>query len=189
MAKTRWHFIRHGQSVANAEGWLAGHTDSPLSELGEAQTRARAAQVQALPVERVYTSDLSRAWRTAELLVGDVGWPIQRTEQLRERALGEWDRASDRLLAKHSPELMRWDLGPPGGEAPRDVARRFIRFFAGLPEGGETLVVAHGLALKAVLGLVDGTPTEAITSGAYRNLHREERWVEPSLWTGLLRAL
>ena len=36
---TTWHFVRHGQSVANAEGWVAGHVDTPLTELGKHQAR------------------------------------------------------------------------------------------------------------------------------------------------------
>jgi bisphosphoglycerate-dependent phosphoglycerate mutase len=45
-----WIFVRHGQSVANREGWLAGHYDAPLTDQGEAEAiAARCVLVDPLP--------------------------------------------------------------------------------------------------------------------------------------------
>ena len=38
----RWIFLRHGESVANAEGWLSGQVDTPLTERGRDQARQAA---------------------------------------------------------------------------------------------------------------------------------------------------
>lgn len=185
-----WHFVRHGESVANAERWLAGHVDAPLTEAGRAQARAMAANVRRLPVARVLTSDLCRASETAELLRGGQPWPLTRLATLRERHLGSWERVSRDTLDAGAPELMRFDLGPPGGEAPREVALRFTETFASLPEvDGDTLVVAHGLALKTVVGLLDGLPRETMLTSVWGNVHLESRSVSPSTWAQLAESL
>ena len=42
MNKTVIYIIRHGESIANLEKRTAGHTDTPLSELGKLQAEATA---------------------------------------------------------------------------------------------------------------------------------------------------
>ena len=53
-------FVRHAQSVANAQMWLAGRTDAPLTAAGEASARALSKTVLARGVVPVLSSDLSR---------------------------------------------------------------------------------------------------------------------------------
>ena len=185
-----WHFVRHAQSTANAEGWLAGHADAPLTAEGQAAARALAPEVRSLRLERAFTSDLERAWHTAELLLEDHDVQPRRIQGLRERDLGDWERESYDRLDAQDPHLYRWDLGPPGGESPRDVARRFLSFFAVCPDvPGETLVVAHGLALKALVGLIDGVPTQDIVRFGFGNLERRTRRVSRARFEALLAEL
>ncbi|HMV68138.1 MAG TPA: histidine phosphatase family protein, partial [Myxococcota bacterium] len=68
----RWLLVRHAESVANAGRWFSGHTDVPLSERGEAQARALGDELG--EVARVVTSDLRRAWDTAQIALG--GRPV-----------------------------------------------------------------------------------------------------------------
>src|SRR5690606_2611712 len=63
-----WTFVRHGQSVANAEGWLAGCLDSPLTARGLAEADATRDAVADIPLARAFASDLSRARLTAQRL-------------------------------------------------------------------------------------------------------------------------
>ena len=59
--------VRHGESVANAQGLLLGRTDAPLTEHGRAQAMAARALL-ANPVGELRTSPLGRARETAALL-------------------------------------------------------------------------------------------------------------------------
>lgn len=61
--------VRHAQSEDNATGILAGHKDTPLSVLGQAQARALGRAFQWVELQAVYSSDLMRARDTAAELV------------------------------------------------------------------------------------------------------------------------
>src|SRR5512135_3412206 len=61
---------RHGETAWNKEGRYQGHTDIPLSEVGEAQARALGRRLESLTIHRAVASPLSRARRTAELALG-----------------------------------------------------------------------------------------------------------------------
>ena len=62
-----------------------------------------APKIRALPIARVLTSDLKRAYRTAEILTQGTQLVPERFEAMRERHLGDWERKSKRwALAAHS---------------------------------------------------------------------------------------
>ncbi len=69
------HCIRHGQSTFNAAFELERvdplHWDAPLTELGEQQAKAAAAEVRDVPFELIVTSPLTRAIQTTLHLFGD----------------------------------------------------------------------------------------------------------------------
>ena len=80
--------VRHGESVANAQGLLLGRTDAELTETG----RAQAASVPSLlerPVAEVRSSPLRRAVDTAELL--GIGLPVHIDERWIEVDYGEFE--------------------------------------------------------------------------------------------------
>lgn len=72
-AQTRLVLIRHGESVAQAEGFLSGHdTCRGLSDLGRRQADALRERLlstgELADVDRVYTSILPRAIETADIV-------------------------------------------------------------------------------------------------------------------------
>jgi len=163
MGLTRWIFIRHGQAVSNAEGWYAGHTDSPLTERGRAQALEIAAEVAKLAPEVALASDLRRAHETARLALSTLDLEPTALRGLRERALGEWTRLRGETAPMAQRVLTAWAGRPPGGESLRDTARRAIHTL--LPwNGRDTTVVvfAHGALIRALIGVIDGTPRSLI---------------------------
>ena len=154
-----WVFLRHGESVANQEGWLSGIVDTPLTPLGREQAREAGRALADVSMDRAYCSDLSRAVDTAGLVLEGRGLEARQCVGLRERNLGDW---AHRLLAdlRESGEnqvILGWDSAPPGGESLADVATRTLGCLASLPDfEGDTLVVAHGAVLRVVLGAIDG---------------------------------
>lgn len=66
--------VRHGESVANAAGMFTGVLDVPLSERGvrEAHRAAELVAATELRFSLALTSELERAWRTAEVLAHDL---------------------------------------------------------------------------------------------------------------------
>ncbi len=101
----RLFLIRHGEIRQHKEKIFLGQTDIPLSDRGREQARQAAAELDRLGVGtgRIYTSDLSRAYETAETISRTmIADPISGEEAeaqreviplklFREMSLGEWD--------------------------------------------------------------------------------------------------
>ena len=73
MSHTTLLLIRHGQTQANLEGRVQGHSDAPLTELGQAQARAIAARLADDRPAALYVSPLGRARATAEIIGAHIG--------------------------------------------------------------------------------------------------------------------
>jgi uncharacterized phosphatase len=151
-------FVRHGESQNNFEGRLQGQNDSPLTEKG----RAQAATLAGWLVERgfrwsaAYSSPLSRARETAEMLAAKTGYPRPVVdEDLAEVSVGLLEAMTrDEIGQRHPTFLSRaitdlGDFSEFGGESYDSVQTRTRRFLARLEkthrEGADqVLVVAHG---------------------------------------------
>jgi len=169
-----WILLRHGESVANAENWLAGHIDTPLTALGRAQAVAAGRTLAQWPLGQVLSSDLSRARDTALIalhtwseLRGQRPPALQQLVSLRERDCGTWahrDRAELRAAGLMSC-LTDYDSSPPGGESQARLARRVLPALlkqAAINAAAPSLIVAHGGVLRILLAAIDGTPRDKI---------------------------
>ena len=150
---TTFLVIRHAESVANAGGYFGSQSDSPLTELGWTQARALAMALQHASINAIYSSDLSRARCTVELLASHHGRVIHETPLLRERDMGELTGKSFDEARATLPELWARLVArdptakPPGGETQADLGARVERFLSGLLERhlGQVVVIAsHG---------------------------------------------
>ena len=154
--------IRHGETAHNAEGRIQGQTDIPLSPVGRAQAQATGLHLRhcftaspvLLPVpDFVYSSDLSRARETAEIVceTARLRTPIV-SSLLRERHYGEWQGLLVSDVAVHRRTLDN----PPGGETEEQLYGRMNAALAHLSretgtESTVLMVVGHGGALRALL--------------------------------------
>ena len=66
-------FETHATSLDNEAGLASGWFDVDLSPLGRQQARALGARYAGVPLGAIHTSDLRRAWRTAELAFAPHG--------------------------------------------------------------------------------------------------------------------
>ncbi len=157
---TTLHFIRHGQSVWNAEIRIQGTSDPDLSELGVSQAKALVGKLPAF--ERVYSSDLARTRQTtSNILQGDIDH-VDFRPSLREIHLGPWEgvllkdateqypKETDQF--RHQPENFQLE----GAESFHELqhrARNAIDEILDECQGinGNILVVSHGAFLKSLL--------------------------------------
>jgi len=158
--------VRHGQSHANAEGWISGWIDVALTAQGEAEADALAEAIAALPIQRCLVSDLARARETAHRLLArrrDI--PVHVEPALRERHLGSVQgRRRDEILADPvSRQVMRiWDAAPMGAETHGELVGRALAALRRWDDGTPTLVVAHGALVRNVVGVLDGLASHEI---------------------------
>jgi probable phosphoglycerate mutase len=157
--------VRHGESVANAQGLLLGRTDAELTDAGRAQARAARALVQG-PVVEVRSSPLRRALDTADLLA--LGPPVTVDERFIEVDYGEFE--CQPLGGIPAEVWQRWqldrDFRPEGGETLAEVDRRVAlaceALFATEGAGarrtdGDVVVVSHVSPIKAAVAWALGT--------------------------------
>lgn len=149
--------VRHGESTWNAEQRWQGWADAPLSPLGEAQAREAAAGLTALAFDAVFSSDLQRARRTAELLA--PGREIVVEPLVRERDVGDWSGlTTEDIEARWPGQIDAWRTGaipsPPGGEENAEFTARVVRgmeHIAGqVGDDAVALVVVHGGVVRAL---------------------------------------
>lgn len=186
-----WILVRHGESVANAEGWLSGHLDVDLTARGIEQARALSALLTDVAPDRVFSSDLVRARRTAELALAGRGLPLIVTPALRERTIGEWEGMSKAELraSGRMDVLLSWEGRPPGGESQADLARRVLPWLAANDRPGTHLVFAHGGLIRVLVGLVGGTAPEEVGRRVIDNTEIVRLAVGAGRWAELLRSL
>jgi broad specificity phosphatase PhoE len=91
MTLTRFIFVRHGQSQANADGIIATAT-TPLTEAGVEQAKKTGKELLTLGVTTIVASPYVRAQQTAQTIADELGIPLEQIktiEELRERGLGD----------------------------------------------------------------------------------------------------
>jgi probable phosphoglycerate mutase len=123
--------VRHGQSEWNAERRWQGWIDIPLTSTGETQAtaRGRALADAGITSPVVFSSDLCRATRTAELIAAELGARVVTDERLRERHGGAWQGHTAEEIDERWPGLReqwrRREAHPPGAEHDHEVLARF----------------------------------------------------------------
>ena len=73
----------------NTERKTQGQSDIPLNEEGRQQARALALRLGTEQWDLIFSSDLSRAKETADIVAGTLGLSVQTDHRLREMHKGE----------------------------------------------------------------------------------------------------
>ena len=156
---TRIILIRHGQSEANVLDYFAGHSDYPLSELGHRQAEKTAEFLDSTPIDRIFSSDLPRAFMTAEHIARRKGLSIETDCRLREILAGDWEGVSFAEIREKFPnEYRTWfsDIGNggcPGGESTAQLWARFVpaaEELAAENDGKTICITTHATSLRVL---------------------------------------
>ena len=165
-------FLRHGESVGNAEDRFQGHADFPLTAKGRAQAEALAERWQAegRAFDVCIASPLLRACQTAEIVSSALKVPLEMDP--------DWMEINNGLIAGLTPEQAQ-QLAPhplfmtpythygQTGESRWEVymrAGRAIQRILDRPPA-RTLVAAHGGILNMAMYAILGIPVQADFSG------------------------
>lgn len=164
--------VRHGQSEGNVLGVFTGHSGYPLTDLGHKQAEMTAKYIGGnYCVDAVYSSDLPRAFQTAEHTARVFGLPIVTDCRLREINAGKWENIPFSELSLRFPEayaVWREDLihfSADGGESVMDVANRAVdalHAIAAANSGKCVVVVAHATTIRTALWKISGMPKSAM---------------------------
>jgi len=144
--------IRHGETALNVARTVQP-PDTPLSPRGLAQAEALARRMATLGLAAIVSSDLPRAWRTAEALAVTTGLRVEPSALLHERNFGD--------LRGRPYDSMGFDPlhmvdAPPNGESAEAFRQRVTDAFAMLVRlratlAGPLAAVTHGLVIRELL--------------------------------------
>ncbi len=158
--------IRHGQSTANASGIWQGQLDFPLSDEGQQQARLAGRALAGERIDGLYTSPLSRASETAQIIARETGFPgeVLPVEGLKERSGGMLEGTTREEREAGNAELMEQWLSLPeelgwtlvGAETDEEVLTRFGDTLSEIlsrhpSPAGSLVVVTHGGIMRAFL--------------------------------------
>ena len=158
------YIIRHGKTELNKANVLQGRSNYPLNEEGIEQAKKAAENLRGIRFAHVFTSPLTRAVQTAEIVCANIKPAID--DRLIEMDYGPYE-GSD--LKNPSPEIIAFfsdfahTPAPEGMEQLGSVVARageFIESIRNLP--GNILISTHAIAMKGILEYL--TPD---SNGAY----------------------
>ena len=156
---TRVLAIRHGETDWNLAARIQGQRDIPLNASGRHQAHRLALALADERLDAVYSSDLQRAWQTAQALTADNGCALHAETGLRERGFGVFEGLTFAEIAQRWPvQSERWrrrdaSFGAAGGEVLGDFYARCMATLTRLAcaHPGQTIaIVAHGGVLDCL---------------------------------------
>jgi len=160
LTPTRLYLVRHGQVADGHTDRYHGNNDIGLSPNGVRQLEDLAAQLTAVPLAGIYTSDLTRAWTGAEIISRGRNVTPCALPEFREIHFGAWEGLSFTEIAERYPaelEARFRDLTSfriPGGESLMDVRARALPRLNDLirqHSGQAFIVVAHAGVNRVIL--------------------------------------
>lgn len=167
------YIVRHGQTDYNKKELFQGQIDIPLNQTGLAQAHDAAEQLKDIKFDAVYSSPLSRARETCEIILNNNAYDgkILFDKRLMERSFGicEGESAKERFDKFGS----WWDLSSPhvfeGGESIDDMFKRVHNFLNDIKGKykGNILIVMHGGVGRAIHFYFNNLPADGNLSKAY----------------------
>ena len=165
-------FLRHGESVGNAEDRFQGHADFPLTEKGRNQARSLADrwQVEGVTFDQCIASPLLRACQTAEIICATLKVPLEVDP--------DWMEINNGLVSGLTPEQATQVVPAPNfmtpytrfgktGESRWELYLRAGRAIQHILDcsPGRYLVTAHGGVLNMAMYAILGIPVQADSNG------------------------
>jgi broad specificity phosphatase PhoE len=169
--------VRHGESVANGKSFFAGHLDIDLSQLGYKQAECTAEYiVKNYSVDVVYSSDLQRAYHTAEPIAKMTGALLKKEEALREIYAGDWQGLTfDELQSKYADSYGVWltDIGRAAcinGETVKELYERVWNVLQKILNENmdkTVVIVTHATPIRAICCRLMGKSVEEMKNVAW----------------------
>jgi broad specificity phosphatase PhoE len=179
----RFYLTRHGETVWNAQKRMQGHQDSPLTDNGISQAKKVAEMLKDIKFSHVFSSDLMRARRTAELIIADHNLVVKTNQLLREARLGPYEGKKlslfleelrdsiDQREALVDDEKMSFQIHPEI-ESYGDSATRMITFLREVSlayQSHNILVVSHAGIIRSTLIKMGFASDSQLPHGAIKN--------------------
>ena len=168
------YLVRHGESLGNSKHIYLGHTDLDLSERGYRQADCFSEFfVKNYKVDKIYSSDLIRAYNTVLPIAKKLNIEIIKDKNLREIYAGLWENQEfDSLAEKFSETYGTWltDIGNAkcdGGETVKELKERIINKLYEIAEKNQDkdiLIGTHATPIRIVKCIFSGKPLDEMNT-------------------------
>lgn len=175
-SKKTIYFVRHGETVLNAEHIRQG-PEGPLSERGKQQAAETGKRLVGFPIDVMIASPFERTRQTAEIINSYLHKPLDYSELLRERKnpteiIGKWydDQEVRKIIDMIDKSFHESNFRYSDEENFEDLklrAHQLLDFLEARPEK-HILCVTHGIFLTMVIAYMQYR--EKLTSEAYAKL-------------------
>lgn len=161
------YIVRHGQSVANLNGYRAGQTDSPLTDSGRADAARAGKKLKEVKFDLVLSSDLCRARETGSIAL--PGYEIKEMALIREVDVGGLVGLTEQQCREkyngdeYARNVMDMKYDVFGGESEAQVmdrVERFMHLLESLDNLDNVAVFSHGGYIGMVIRYVLGFPID-----------------------------
>ena len=157
---TRMYIVRHCEAMGNVLRIFQGSTDLDISELGKVQLKFLEERFNAIPLDRIYSSPLKRAQKTAEAIKGAKNLEVENLSGLTElyggivegkpfkEAFNSIEGLAD--IWDNHPE----DFAPDGAEPMRNAYERIWYTIYDIAKENKDKVVAissHGGVIRCLM--------------------------------------
>lgn len=162
------YIIRHGKTDWNEEYRLQGRTDIPLNDAGRKMAKEAAKKYADVHFDICYSSPLSRALETANILLENRNVPIITDDRLLEMSFGEFEGLKDCF---NHPEWAIYKffmdtenyVADKGAESLDELFSRTGDFLEkvvkkDLEAGRDVLIVGHGAMNNSIISRVKNIP-------------------------------
>ncbi len=152
-------FVRHGESEGNQSDSFNGHINVRLTERGRLQAAKTAEFLDQYEINAIYSSDLARAYETAQFTANRKNLTVVTSKNLREINGGDFEGVKYSEIEKRFPkEYYDWtnNMGNcrcPNGESVRELAARVnkeVLAIAKKHQGQTVMITTHGTPIRAM---------------------------------------
>ncbi|MEL6268822.1 MAG: histidine phosphatase family protein [Chloroflexota bacterium] len=163
MPANRVWLIRHGETDWNTQHRWQGHAPTSLNASGHAQARSLGSHLRDEPIGVVYSSDLPRAFQTAQPIAAAHNLNPISDPRFREINVGVFQALfPDELAELYPNELAAWrtgnrDYAPPAGESRNATTERAMAGFSEVTDNadvGGIAIVTHGGTIRLMLPVI-----------------------------------
>ncbi len=161
--------VRHGETDWNKNNMIQGQSDIPLNQTGLLQAEKTADWLAKNgPWDCLYSSGLSRARKTAEIISDGLNMRLIIRELLVERRFGALEGLTVAEREQRFPNRLQEEASVPGLEIRRDFRERVVKEFEAIimeTTGSNIIIVSHGGWINQLLShLSDGAIGSGVTT-------------------------
>lgn len=177
-----FYFLRHGQTDWNLEGRFQGQSDIPLNATGLKQAQNAAQLLKQYPIDRIISSPLDRAIKTADIVAKHTLLPVQIEDQLIERTFGSFEG----LIIADVKRQHGIDITEPAAKIlPADAeqwhetverSRKMINRLLEELQHENVLFVAHHGIFRALTEIFCGVGLDSNNATPYEFQFAKDKW-------------